>query len=84
MSLTSGCNPFGKGQSIVPVAYGPIPTTVPAATGIGPISASVQSGTSANNRKVSLSVGNPTSQIKMPTTNGRLLFLSIQGQILSE
>lgn len=81
--LSSGCdNPLGSGKSKIDPNYGN-GKTVPAATKTDLISGSVQGVTTQANRRVDISVGAPTSALKLTTSAKRTVFLSVQGQIIS-
>lgn len=87
--ILSGCsNPFGHEKSYVDPNYGtavpaePVVPAEPAATGYEVVSGSHLSKVSASGqRKVDVTVGAPTSQMRLVTSKNKIIYLSVQGQI---
>ena len=81
--VLSGCsNLFGDDKSYVDPNYGTMPPAKPAATGYEVVSGSNLSKVSASGqRKVDVTVGAPTSQIRLVTSKNKIIYLSVQGQI---
>lgn len=79
-----GCtNPFGEGKSRISNNYGPDnSTTAPASYGV--ISGSNQGGKTTNNRIVQISAGATAEKLKLKTNNNRIVYLSVQGQLISQ
>jgi hypothetical protein len=86
--IFSGCsNPFGgTGGSYVDQTYGrrDPAASLPAPSGFGAISGSNQGGTTALGRKIEISVGSPTSKMRLETSRNRTVFMSVQGQMISK
>lgn len=82
--LLGACsNPFGGQASYVQQSYGPVEKANPAATGYEPVSGSTLSQTT-NHHIVDTTVGTATSEIKLTTTKNKLVYLNVQGQIISK
>jgi len=79
-----GCsNPFGDSKSNVDTNYG-TETSTPTPTGYQTISAArINVETVSRNHKLSLAVGNSPTSMKLKTTNNKTVYLSVQGQSLS-
>ena len=81
--LTAACsNPFGDEKTTIDDGYGPN-AKLPAPTSFGTVSGSNLGGTTANGKTVEIAVGVPTSKIKVTTSRNRTVFVSVQGQIIS-
>lgn len=83
--LLLGCgNPFGDAPSHIESAYGP-ETRQTSPSSIELVSASLnQKHTTTLGRKPEISVGTTTDKIKLKTSLDRTVFLSVQGQIISQ
>lgn len=81
--VLSGCsNLFGDEKSYVDSNYGTAVPIEPAATGYEVVSGSHLSKVSASGQhKVDVTVGAPTSQIRLVTSKNKIIYLSVQGQI---
>lgn len=86
--LLSACsNPLGDGKSKVDANYGsgPESAATPAATGFESISGSKIRATSFSaTHKVDATIGATTSEIKLTTAKNKIIYLSVQGQMISK
>lgn len=87
VSLLTACsNPLGDGKSHVDSSYGPGSTTTTAETSYGyeSVSGAKHSAITQNStHKVDATIGASTNQVKLTTSRNRILYLSVQGQIVS-
>ena len=89
VSIFVGCgNPLGDQLSKVDSGYGPgytEPTASPVQNGYEMISGSKLATTSLGaSHNVDATIGASTSQIKLTTTRSKIIFLTVQGQIISK
>jgi hypothetical protein len=78
-------NPMGDSSNVDPNYGGTEGVVVPASTGFEPISGSKLSMTSVSaTHKVDATVGVSTSEIKLTTTKNKIVYLSVQGQMISK
>lgn len=84
--LTACSNPLGGDQSSIDTDYGNSSQLAePAATGYEVIAGSLLSQTSTNGtHKVDVTVGVSTSQIRLISTQNKIVYLSVQGQMISD
>lgn len=86
VALTACSNPLGSEESRVDAGYGTSPQipVKPSQTGVEPVSASLLNATSlAGTHQVDVTVGSSTSEIKLTTSQNKVIYLSVQGQLIS-
>tara|TARA_B110001454_G_scaffold219185_2_gene251010 strand:+ start:35865 stop:36170 length:306 start_codon:yes stop_codon:yes gene_type:complete len=81
-----GCsNPLGDSKSRIDPGYGPTKKALPTATGFEPISGSQLSQASQSNQYIAdATVGATTKDIRLTTTRNKIVYLSVQGQMISK
>lgn len=80
----SGCsNPLGETKSYVDPNFGQFSPTLPSPSGYETVSGAKLMQVTGNGRKVDTTVGAPTAAMKTKTTKNRTVFLSVQGQMVS-
>jgi len=82
LALTACSNPLGDDKSKIDVNYGPVN---PALTGYEVVSGSKLATTSlAGTHKVDATIGATTTEIKLTTARNKIVYLSVQGQMISK
>lgn len=84
--LLGGCtNPLGDSKSLIDPGYGPAKKALPAATGFEPISgAQISKPTQSSDYIADVTVGATTKDIRLTTTRNKIIYLSVQGQMISK
>lgn len=84
----SGCgNPFGDGKSVVDGNYGPPASATKKqlrSLGFDSPSAARISVSSTANKNVQLTAGTPGSRLRLVSAQNRLIYLNVQGQLISQ
>lgn len=82
--MTACSNPFGDSKSKVDDNFGTENTPQPSQAGYDVVSSSRTSLSTANgNHKVDLTVGTSTSSIRLKTSRDKTVYISVQGQMVS-
>ncbi len=83
--LSAGCsNPFGDSKSRVDDNYGVENTPPPSQAGYEVVSSSQTAlSTNSGNHKVDVTVGSSTTAIRLKTTRDKTVYISVQGQMVS-
>lgn len=81
-----GCgNPLGDPKSSIDPGYGPEKKEPPSATGYEQISGSLVSQPSQSGQHITdATVGSSTKDIRLTTTRNKIVYLSVQGQLISK
>jgi len=84
--VLAGCsNPLGEGISRVDTNFGPAQQSFPAPTGFEAVSGSRLGVTSSGqNHRLDLTVGSSSSEVRVVTNQNKVLYLSVQGQLISQ
>lgn len=84
--LLCGCgNPFGSGPSNVDSNYGPPPAQVKKLNPLGfdsPSAARITVSSTAN-KAVLITAGSPVGELRLVSSQSRLIYLNVQGQLIS-
>ncbi|OYZ24216.1 MAG: hypothetical protein B7Y39_01980 [Bdellovibrio sp. 28-41-41] len=84
LALGACSNPFGGDKSKVDTNYGAQSPAEPAATGYEVVSGSkLSESTVSAQHKVDVTVGASTSQVRLVTNKNKIVYLNVQGQIIS-
>ena len=83
--LFAACsNPFGDSKSNVDTNYGTGATNLPSQAGYDFVSYSQTNvSTDTRNHRVDITVGNSTSEIRLKTSQNKTVYVSVQGQMVS-
>lgn len=83
--MTSCTNPLGSGASRVSPDYGGGVKKLPAVTGFEVVAGSgVSTLSSSGHHLMDVAAGVPTTQLKLKSTGNKIVYISVQGQIISK